>query len=76
MSHPFNERLLIGGGTLAAFLLAWEITADTGLIDPLFISSPSRMARAGAMLAADGVLDQIGADHVYEKLRDAVSQTA
>ena len=53
MIHPFNERLLIGGGTLAAFLLAWEITADTGLIDPSFISSPSRMARAGAMLAAD-----------------------
>jgi ABC-type nitrate/sulfonate/bicarbonate transport system permease component len=41
MTHPCNERLLIGGGTLAALLSAWEIVADTGLIDPLFISSPS-----------------------------------
>ena len=29
-----------------------------------------------AMLAADGVLGQIGAEHIYSKLRDAVSRTA
>ena len=53
MMHPAYERLLIGGGTLVVFLLAWEICADSGAIDPLFISSPSRVARAGAVLAAD-----------------------
>jgi len=53
MKHPVHERLLIGGGTLAVFLLAWEICADSGAINPLFISSPSRVAGAGATLIAD-----------------------
>jgi NitT/TauT family transport system permease protein len=53
MTHPFHERLLIGGGTLAAFLLAWELCADSHLVDPLFISSPSRVVRAGATLIVD-----------------------
>jgi NitT/TauT family transport system permease protein len=53
MPHPVHERLLIGGGTLAAFLLAWEICADSGAINPLFISSPSRIALTGAALSAD-----------------------
>jgi len=53
MMNPTHERLLIGGGTLAVFLLAWELCADSGLVDPLFISSPSRVARAGNALIAD-----------------------
>jgi ABC-type nitrate/sulfonate/bicarbonate transport system permease component len=44
------ERLLIGGGTLVVFLLVWELCADFGAINPLFISSPSRIAQAGAAL--------------------------
>jgi ABC-type nitrate/sulfonate/bicarbonate transport system permease component len=48
MTQPAYERVLIGGGTLAVFLLAWELCADTHLINPLFISSPSRVALAGA----------------------------
>ena len=47
------ERLLIGGGTLVGFLLVWELCADFGAINPLFISSPSRIAQAGAALMAD-----------------------
>ena len=47
------ERLLIGGGTLVVFLLVWELCADIGAINPLFISSPSRIAQAGAALMAD-----------------------
>jgi ABC-type nitrate/sulfonate/bicarbonate transport system permease component len=47
------ERLLIGGGTLVVFLLVWELCADSGAINPLFISSPSRIAQAGAALMAD-----------------------
>jgi NitT/TauT family transport system permease protein len=52
MAHPTHERLLIGGGTFTVFLLAWELCADSGLVDPLFISSPSRIVRAGALLLA------------------------
>src|SRR6476660_9900229 len=44
------ERYLIGGGTLAAFLLIWEMIERSGLIDPMFISSPTLVAQAGAEL--------------------------
>jgi len=53
MNSPLYERYLIGGGTLAVFLLAWEFCADSGAVDPLFISSPSRVALAGATLIVD-----------------------
>ena len=53
MTRILNERVLIGGGTLAAFLLAWEACADSGAVNPLFISSPSRIAEAGAALMTD-----------------------
>ena len=42
-----HERAMIGGGTLAAFLLLWEAFGRSGLVDPLFISSPTRVAQAG-----------------------------
>jgi len=48
-----HERLAIGGGTFLAFLLLWEATARFGLIDPLFISSPVQVARAGYALVRD-----------------------
>jgi len=48
-----HERLAIGGGTLLAFLLAWEAFGRSGLIDPLFISSPIRVAQAGWELMRD-----------------------
>jgi ABC-type nitrate/sulfonate/bicarbonate transport system permease component len=53
MPHSIKERYLIGGGTLALFLLIWELCADTGAIDPLFISSPSRIVHAGAASMSD-----------------------
>jgi ABC-type nitrate/sulfonate/bicarbonate transport system permease component len=49
-----HERVVIGGGTLLAFLLVWEAFGRSGLIDPLFISSPTRVARAGWRLIRDG----------------------
>src|ERR1700734_271790 len=52
MSKPLRERYLIGGGTLVVFLLVWELCADFGAINPLFISSPFRIAQAGAALTA------------------------
>src|SRR6202020_3686878 len=53
MSKPLRERLLIGGGTLVVFLLVWELCASLGATNPLFISSPSRIAQAGSALMAD-----------------------
>ncbi len=53
MTPSSHERILIGGGTLAIFLLAWEFCADTHLVNPLLISSPSRVVRAGAVLIFD-----------------------
>jgi ABC-type nitrate/sulfonate/bicarbonate transport system permease component len=48
-----HERLVIGGGTLVAFLLLWEALGRSGLIDPLFVSSPTRVAQAGWQLVRD-----------------------
>jgi ABC-type nitrate/sulfonate/bicarbonate transport system permease component len=49
-----HERLLIGGGTLLALLALWQGFAASGLVDPLFISSPARVAQAGWSLLHDG----------------------
>jgi NitT/TauT family transport system permease protein len=42
-----HERRAVGAGALLSFLLAWEIFGRSGLVDPLFISSPTRVAQAG-----------------------------
>src|SRR5215813_7842661 len=48
-----HERLVIGGGTLVAVLLLWEALGRSGLVDPLFISSPTQVAQAGWQLSHD-----------------------
>src|SRR5215470_12978926 len=53
-SFPLNERLLIGGGTFLAVLALWELIARSGVINPLFISSPTLVARAIHDLFAEG----------------------
>jgi ABC-type nitrate/sulfonate/bicarbonate transport system permease component len=50
---PRIERLLIGGATLATFLLLWQGAVSLGLVDPLFISSPLRIWQAGRTLVDD-----------------------
>ena len=49
-----SERLAIGGGTLLTFFATWELIARTGVINPLFISSPTLVAHALYQLFADG----------------------
>ena len=53
---PFvvSERLLIGAGTFLAVLAAWEVVGRSGLINPLFISSPTRVAVAAYRLFLEG----------------------
>jgi ABC-type nitrate/sulfonate/bicarbonate transport system permease component len=48
-----HERLVIGGGTMLGLLVMWEAFGRSGLIDPLFISSPTRIALAGWQLGHD-----------------------
>ena len=50
---PARERVIIGGSTLLTFLLIWQVIGESGLIDPLFVSSPSRVALAGYQLVHD-----------------------
>jgi NitT/TauT family transport system permease protein len=49
-----SERLTIGVGTLLAFFAAWELIARTGIVNALFISSPTLVAHALYQLFADG----------------------
>jgi hypothetical protein len=49
-----NERPIIGAGSLALFLVLWEIISRSGVVDPLFISSPVRVVRTGIALLSSG----------------------
>src|SRR5260221_1179005 len=48
-----NERMAMAGGTLLGLLPVWEALGASGLIDPLFISSPTRVVRAAWSLSHD-----------------------
>jgi ABC-type nitrate/sulfonate/bicarbonate transport system permease component len=48
-----HERLVIGAGTMLGLLALWEVFGRSGLVDPLFISSPTRIALAGWQLVHD-----------------------
>lgn len=39
---------ILGGLTVVVVLGAWQLCADTGIVDPAFVSSPSAVARSGA----------------------------
>src|ERR1700704_722617 len=49
-----HERPIIGAGSLALFLVLWEIISRSGLVDPQFISSPVRVVRTGIALLSSG----------------------
>jgi len=49
-----SDRLLIGGGTFLGVLAVWELVARSGLINPLFISSPTLVAGAWYHLFSEG----------------------
>ena len=48
------KNLLLGSASVLIFLVIWEAIAATGSIDPLFISSPSRIAGAGYQMFRSG----------------------
>jgi ABC-type nitrate/sulfonate/bicarbonate transport system permease component len=49
-----HEQLVIGTCTVLAFLAIWESIARSGIVNPLFISSPARVAQTGYRLFAEG----------------------
>lgn len=49
-----NENALLGTLAMVIFLAAWEASVSLGLVNPLFISSPTRIARAAVEMFADG----------------------
>lgn len=61
-----RERFLIGGGSVAALLLCWEVAGRSGLINPRFASYPTRVLSAGWALMTDGGF----AAHVYVSLAE------
>ena len=48
------ENALLGGGAVLIFLAFWEAAVTLGWVNPLFSSSPSRIARTAYQLFADG----------------------
>lgn len=51
-----SERAILGFASVAAVLLAWEWVAARGLVPLVFISSPTRVAKAAVELAESGGL--------------------
>jgi len=48
---------LISGASVLAFFICWEVLAVTGGINPVLISSPSRVISAGIYLLSEGALN-------------------
>ena len=49
-----NEHALIGTSSMLIFLAFWEMAVALQWVNPLFISSPSRIVHAGYEMFADG----------------------
>jgi NitT/TauT family transport system permease protein len=49
-----HENVLLGSLSMLAFLGLWEAVVRAGLVNPLFTSSPSRIAAAAIEMFADG----------------------
>lgn len=50
--------LLLGSGVILLFLIGWELMFQFKVVNPLFISAPSRVVLAGIGIARDGSLFQ------------------
>lgn len=49
-----NKKLLINTAAVLVFFLLWEYVGTSGLINPLFVSSPSAIARSAVEWVAEG----------------------
>ena len=53
-----HENFILGSAAVVAFLLFWEFSVAGGWVNPIFTSSPSRVAVAATEMIADGSLAQ------------------
>ena len=51
-----HERAVIGIGSVLVFFLTWEAVTRSRLVDPLFLSAPTSIARAAYELFAEGTI--------------------
>jgi NitT/TauT family transport system permease protein len=51
-----SENFLLGAGAVIAFLLFWQLAVALGWVNPLFTSSPSRIAVAALQMFRDGTI--------------------
>jgi NitT/TauT family transport system permease protein len=49
-------NFLLGTGVIFLFLIGWEVTGRSGMVNPLFTSAPTRVISAGIELIKDGTL--------------------
>ena len=49
-------NVLLGGSVILLFLVAWELVFRLRIVNPLFVSAPSRVVLAGIGLVKDGTL--------------------
>jgi NitT/TauT family transport system permease protein len=49
-----NEKWLLGSASMGLFLAFWELAVAAGWVNPLFTSSPSRIAVTAAEMFSDG----------------------
>jgi NitT/TauT family transport system permease protein len=52
--YAVHERGIVGSAGIIGLLLVWELVARLGLVDPIFMSSPTAVVRAGARLFVEG----------------------
>lgn len=50
------QRYLVGGAAVAGLLLAWQLVAASGVINPHFMATPGGVVDAGAAMARSGEL--------------------
>jgi len=50
------ESFILGGGVILILIIGWEVFSRTGLVDPMFSSSPSRIVISGIEIIKDGSL--------------------
>jgi NitT/TauT family transport system permease protein len=51
-----HEKTIMGTTTVVLFLIIWELAAASGIVNPIFLSSPSRVWKAAVTLAETGEL--------------------
>jgi len=72
-SRPSLSTRWISGLTLIALLAVWWAVTASGLIEPLFLPSPSAVLQKGWLLATSGYMDSTLWQHLAASLERIVN---